>query len=151
MGESGRETEGAVDPVEVKARRRKAAATTGTWRERFLSQSLRTHFELKLTRPMLEMLCATSDDVIWDRARFGNMFSPDNWIVTETALAKRGLLVRKEPKAVKFKMGAQGWSPTSFYELTPAGVALVELLKVGGLYLPAQEALERLAGRKGRL
>lgn len=122
------------------------------WKEAFQSNSLRTHFEIKLTRPMLEMLCATSDDVIWDRQRFGTMFMPDNWIVTETALAKRGLLKRKPPRDVTIRVGGkEGYDLGSFYELTPAGRALVELLKVGGLYIQAQKALDRLATRKGRL
>lgn len=138
-----------AERIERNSRKRKAIADM-QWQEAFRAQQLKTHFSLQLTRPMLEMLCATSDDVVWDRARFGNMFMPDNFIVTETALTKRGLLRRKPPAIVKDAFGPDGFRLGTFYELTPVGVALVEMLKVGGLYIQAQRALDQLVARPGR-
>lgn len=113
------------------------------WQERFQSNVTRVRFEINLTRPMMEMLCACADDVMWDRAKFGGITFPDNWIATEFALTKRGLLERKPPRPVG--------DNTPPFRLTPAGVALVELMKVGGLFIPAEEAARKMRGRKGRM
>jgi hypothetical protein len=112
------------------------------WQDRFRSNVTRVRFVINLTRPMMEMLCACSDDVSWDRRRFGGITFPDNWISTEHALTTRGLLERKPPRPVTDS------SPP--FKLTPAGEALVELMKVGGIFIPAREAVERASARKGR-
>lgn len=118
---------------------------TPEWQEKFKSQMTRVSFELKLTRAMLEFLCAASDDVYWDRAAFGGLHYPDNWLATEYALTKRGLIVRRPPIEVKGRtVGSPPW------ELTPAGHAAIELLKVGGLFIEAQKAADRFAARKGK-
>lgn len=118
------------------------------WRDKFKSNVTRVAFQMKLSRPMMEMLCAASDDVAWDRAAFGgNIFQPDNWYITERALTQRGLLRRKKPQAVELQRGDRF---PNFYELTPAGVAVVELMKVGGIFLKADAARLKMSARKGR-
>lgn len=113
------------------------------WQDAFKSNSTRVRFAISLTRPMLEFLCAAADGVHWDRRAFGGITFPDNWISTEYALKKRGLIIRKPPQDAT-KYSVIPWS------LTPAGVALVELLKVGGLFIESNEAVEKMAARKGR-
>jgi hypothetical protein len=120
------------------------------WQEAFRSNMTRVSFQLMLTRAMLEFLCACADDVHWDRTRYGTLGYLDNWIATEHALTKRGLIVRKPPQPVGKGKRADGFlSPP--WELTPAGLAVVELLKVGGLFIEAREAADRIAARKGRM
>lgn len=115
------------------------------WRDRFKSNMTRVTFTLSLTRAMLEFLCAASDDVYWDRRAFGGLGYPDNFLATEHALMRRGLLVRLPPREVTGRnISAPPWS------LTPAGVQVVQLLKVGGIYIEAEEARQRFASRKGR-
>ena len=118
------------------------------WQDAFRSQMTRVTFNLMLTRPMLEFLCAASDDVHWDRTAFGHLGYSDNWIATERALTKRGLIIRKPPQNVK-KTGDNRLPPP--WEVTPVGRAVVEMLKVGGLYIEAQAAADKLQKRKGRL
>jgi hypothetical protein len=121
------------------------------WVEAFRSQMTRVSFQLMLTRPMLEFLCACADDVHWDRSRYGSLGYMDNWIATEFALTRRGLVVRRPPQVVKsIRHDHAGFVPPP-WELTPAGRAVVDLLKVGGLFIPAQEVADRAAARKGRL
>jgi hypothetical protein len=117
------------------------------WQDAFRSQMTRVTFQLMLTRAMLEFLCATSSDVHWDRRSFGHLGYSDNWMATERALTKRGLIKRKPPTPVKRE--SNGLPPP--WELTPVGVAVVEMLKIGGLYIEAQEAADKLQKRKGRL
>jgi hypothetical protein len=118
--------------------------TTG-WQDNFKSQMTRVSFSLSLTRPMLEFLCASADNVRWDRRAFGNLHYPDNWFATEHALMKRGLIERKPPHLVENKKFSE---PP--WRLTPAGLALIELLKIGGLYIEAEEAKQRFLDRPGR-
>lgn len=120
----------------------KKAQMPADWQDRFRSNVTRVRFEINLTRPMMEMLCACADDVQWDRAKFGGILFPDNWIATEFALTKRGLLERKPPRPVG--------DNTPPFTLTPAGMAMVELMKVGGIFMPAEAALAKMRGRKGR-
>jgi hypothetical protein len=126
------------------------------WQDKFKSYSTRVGFNLQLTRPMLEFLCSCADDVYWDRAKFGTIFFPDNWYSTEHALTKRGLVIRKPPQDVKKERAnnpdaTRGGGLAPPWELTPAGRAVVDLLKVGGLFISAAEALPKMKARKGRL
>ncbi len=111
-------------------------------RERFKTNVTRVSFQIKLSRPMMEMLCALSDDVRWDRDRYGSIFNPDNFIATPRALFERGLIRRKADVKAAF--------PGPFDELTEIGKAMVELMKVGGIFIEAEEARKKLSGRKGR-
>ena len=127
-------------------------APVSDWRDAFRSCMTRVTFRLVLTRPMLEFLCATAADVRWDRRAFGGLTYPDNWIATEHALAKRGLVVRKPPQAIE-KAKRKKDAILSFWPwmLTPAGESVVQMLKVGGLYLEPHEAVEKMSKRRGRL
>jgi len=127
------------------------------WQDAFKSYSTKVGFSLQMTRPMLEFLCACSDDVYWDRSAYGSIYFPDNWIATEHALVKRGLVVRKPPQVVETQRKAAGssaWRGNGLpppWELTPAGRGVIDLLKVAGLYLSADAATKKMATRKGRL
>lgn len=121
---------------------------TKDWRDAFKSNMTRVTFELKLTRAMLEFLCACSDGVRWDRRAFGGLLYPDNWLATEHALIRRGLLERL-PRQVAGPGGDGEVLVFLPWKLTPAGEALIELLRVGGLFIEAQEAKAKFSGRKG--
>lgn len=112
------------------------------WQEAFLGNTTRVGFNLKLSRPMMELLCATADSVYWDRAKYPGLYEPDNWISTERALKKRGLLrrltVKETDKMRKEKKSILHVPP---YALTPAGEAVVELLRIGGLFIQAEDAV----------
>jgi hypothetical protein len=62
----------------------------------FLSCTTRIGFDLKLSRPMMEFLCACSDDVEWDRRRFPCLYEPDNWIATESVVFRVVIIPHKE-------------------------------------------------------
>lgn len=113
------------------------------WREAFKGCMTRVSFELKLTRAMLEMLCALSDEVAWDRRAYGGLHYPDNFMATNHALTRRGLIERREPQKVR-----DGMPPP--WKLTPAGVAAIEMLRVGGLFIEAEAARTKLSKRRGR-
>lgn len=98
---------------------------------------------------MMEYLCALSDDVHWDRRRYHTIFYPDNFLATQHALERRGLIQRKSPRLIKKDDNKDPWSVT-FQMLTPAGISVVEMLKVGGLFIEAEEAAKKLSKRKGR-
>ena len=116
---------------------RKVAKITTDWKVLFRSSIMKTGFALVLTHPMLEYLCAVADNVHWDRSRnfqlTGNAM-PDNFIATSNALLKRGLI---QPRTHK----KNPWEPN--YDLTPAGLRIVELLKLAGEFKVADEALEQ--------
>lgn len=113
----------------------------------FLSCTTRIGFDLKLSRPMMEFLCACSDDVEWDRRRFPCLYEPDNWIATERALTKRGLLRRYSEIERKKRIKERGATWPIPYCLTEIGHAVVALLKVGGLFIEAEAAREKLQKR----
>jgi len=116
------------------------------WRSNFKAHCLRTNFQLGLTRPQLEMLCAVADDVQWDRWTFGGIHNPRNWIASEEALTKRGLIQRKKQQKVGHWNNA--YEIKSSCELTDAGRLIVELLKVTGLFIESDNAIERKASAK---
>ncbi len=105
------------------------------WRVAFRNSSMRTGLALVLSQPMLEYLCAASDNVQWDRSRYYHETGralPDNFIATANSLVKRGLITPK-------KIITDG----SRYDLTPIGHKLVEILKVSGEFKVADAALEK--------
>ena len=114
------------------------------WQEAFQTNITRVTFNLTLSRAMMEMLCALSDDVQWDRTRYGNLLYPDNFLATERALVARGLIVRKLRIAGKDPGGPP------FYKLTPVGVACAEMFRVGGCFIEATDARDKLNRRKGK-
>lgn len=133
------------------------------WQEKFRAHSIKIGFALTLTRPMLEFLCAVADDVQWDRLLYfqtGGLGHPECSITTAHSLVKRGLIDKqpREDVAAKRKQKqreanekaghfrALTWEEicqTSHWVLTPAGRALVELLKVGGLFVEADMAIAK--------
>lgn len=118
---------------------------TERWQDDFRNSSLRTTFSLNLSRPMLEYLCATADNVTWDRGIYRNSLTPNNWLATETALQRRGLCVRKSREEIdkessRLDRTDGGIASLAFYEmscckLTPAGQQVVELLKLAGIFV----------------
>jgi hypothetical protein len=117
-----------------------------TWKENFKSYTMRTNFHLGLTRPQMEFLCAVADDVMWDRFTYGMGTGPDNFIASEGALTKRGLIVRKTGK--RQLGGKHVYEFKHFCELTDAGWLVVELLKITGLFIQSDNAIERKATAK---
>ena len=129
---------------------------------------------------MIEYLSAVADDVYWDRHYYrGQCFKPDNWIATQEALLSRGLIrykpaltvwhkksdkAKKEHDARKEKgevfhsyvadwdgyMQLKGGVEASRHELTPAGQAVVEMLKAGGMFVSAKIAKKRMAASGGK-
>lgn len=126
------------------------------WQRSFQSSAMRTAFCLQLTQPMLELLCAIADGVTWDRHYYFPTFGaakPDNWLASEQALTKRGLVWRvpvdQQPQRTldeRFERGRQGL--IDYVKLTPAGEALVVLLKVTGIFAKADAAIDRDARRR---
>lgn len=116
------------------------------WKASFKGYAMRTNFCIGLTRTQLQFLCAVADDVMWDRWNFGSVHMPDNFIASETALTKRGLLQRKPKRALKAWNNV--YELTHFCELTPAGKLVVELLKLTGLFIESDHAVERRVATK---
>lgn len=116
------------------------------WKDNFRSYTMRTNFHLGLTRPQMEFLCAVADDVQWDRFTYGMGSGPHNFIASSGALAKRGLIVEKKTQ--------DKWEGKNVYEiksrwvLTDAGWLVVELLKITGLFIQSDNAIERKAANK---
>jgi hypothetical protein len=126
-----------------------------TWQDNFKSSCLAVGFRLGLTRAMCEFLSAVSDDVHWDRSIYGSSQAfPDNFLATSRALVKRGLIQQKpadELDAGKHRPARDGYELWSWqtWELTPAGAAVVTLLKLTGLYVEADMAVEKKARKVG--
>lgn len=124
------------------------------WQGNFRSSCLRVGFGLCLTRAMCEFISAVADGVHWDRSVYGAASPfPDNFLATSRALVKRGL-IRFKPEAER-EAGRRRETKTSYdlwswtqWELTPAGVHVVELLKLAGVFVEADMAIEKKA-RKG--
>lgn len=120
-----------------------------TWKTNFRAMAMRTSFSLSLSQTMLEFLCAVADGVQWDRGFYGvDIHRPDNWIASEAALTKRGLIVRKCREEMPFRERC----PTNedlrrqehnYCKLTPAGESVVQLLKVGGIFVEADAAINK--------
>lgn len=124
----------------------------GDWKDNFKAFTMRHNFHLGLTRPQMEFLCAVADDVQWDRFTYGMGSGPHNFIASSMALRKRGLIEEKKTK--------DKWSGKNVYDiksnwlLTDAGWLVVELLKITGLFIQSDNAIERsaakLVARKGK-
>lgn len=115
------------------------------WKMSFQANAMRSSFCLALTQPMLEFICATADGVHWDRRLYRaswGLARPDNWLASGGALIKRGLVERID---VRRELD-QNDMITSHYRLTPAGKALVNLLRVTGIFVAADSALAKQTG-----
>ncbi len=119
------------------------------WKSAFQGHAMRTSFCLALSQPMLEFLCATADGVHWDRRLYYRQWGgvkPDNWIASGQSLVKRGLIERM-PSSEIGSAPLQEAHLHAHHRLTPAGVALVELLKVSGIFMESDAAIEKRAKR----
>lgn len=117
------------------------------WADKFRHYSLRTNFHLGLTRPMLEYLCAVAQDCWWDRAIFRSGTAPDNFIASSHSLMKRGLIEEsKRPR----KKWSNLYEIQAAHVLTPAGEAVVKLLRITGLFIESDLAEQRKEARRKR-
>jgi hypothetical protein len=126
---------------------------TPDWKSAFQQSTMRTNFEMRLSQSMIEFLSATADDAHWDRVRDSTIHKPDNWVATSTSLQKRGLIMRKpqsqidregqEYRAKASNNGAYFWDSPCCYMLTPAGLAMVNLFKVVGIFVETEAAMNR--------
>ncbi len=119
------------------------------WKEALRASSLRVGFNLQLTKAMLQMLCAVADGVTWDRSLFPGLSCPDNWIGTQTSLVKRGLIQKKTREEIDSEYSirrddAKAWE-WSNYRLTPAGELVVQLIKLAGVFVEADAAINKKA------
>jgi hypothetical protein len=112
------------------------------WKSSFQGHTMRSSFALVLTQPMLEFLCATAEGTHWDRRLYYRQYGiakPDNWLGSGDALIRRGLIERLS----RTELGTE-WGDSellvSHYRLTPAGAAVVELLKVTGIFVESDSA-----------
>ena len=117
-----------------------------TWAEDFRQYAFRTNFMLTLSQAMIEFLCATADDVVWDRTRYSHNLKPDNFLASGRALEKRGL-VKRIPRDERLKNSTGDfWVDVGAYHvMTPAGEKVVELLKVTGCFVEADGAIIKKA------
>jgi len=106
------------------------------WAERLRSSVLKFGFNMNLSTAMLEFLCAVSDNVRWDRNLKSSIHAPCCWLVTEAALTKKGLVVRK----VKRDDTDGPILLQNMCEPTPAGQHVVELIKLAGIFVEHAEA-----------
>jgi hypothetical protein len=115
------------------------------WKSAFQGHAMRTSFCLALTQPMLEFLCATADGVHWDRYLYHRQFGmakPDSMFASGDALIKRGLIERLGRAEISGQPMSE-YHLHAHYRLTPAGEALVALLKVAGIFIEADAAIEK--------
>lgn len=114
---------------------------------------MRGTFTLALTQPMLELLCATADGVHTDRHLYFPVFGaakPNNYSISENSLVKRGLIERV-PKHLR-KIGFDEVE-TDHIRLTPAGEALIALLRVAGIFVEADASVlkrSRISDKRGK-
>lgn len=133
----------------------KLATPDPSWKDNFKSYSMKRTFMLGLSQPMIEMLCAAADDVLWDRSAYPNIHAPDNWFATEQSLIKRGLVERKSPEVTSkiFRKNTEKDTTVesrmeeTYIQLTPAGKALVELFRVTGIFIQSDAGIRKKARR----
>ena len=123
------------------------------WRAAFRSASLRVGFQVSLSRAMLEMLCAVSDGVQWDRALYPSLHVPDNWVATNASLFKRGLIERRPQAAIDREIARARASDErinmyewNHWQLTDAGRLVVKLVQLAGVFVESDVAI----GKKSR-
>lgn len=130
-------------PVSCVAKReRTRKAPPEDWRAAFRSTVMRTGLCLHLTQPMLEYLCSVADDVLWDRFQASSLARPNNTFTT-ACLEKRGLIQRKPPEHFEARRKSQDAREDAYDVLTEAGEAVVQLLRVVGVFVPADRAIKK--------
>lgn len=127
-------------------------ANSVDWQEALRKSSIRFGFQIQLTKAMLEMLCAVTDDVTWDRALFPSLHCPDNMTATQASLVKRGLIMKKSVAEVAAMSLKRETDKTMWewchYKLTPAGECVVQLIKLAGIFVEADVAIKKKARLK---
>jgi hypothetical protein len=124
------------------------------WQRNFRASTVAMGFRLSLTKNMLEFLCATADDVRWDG--FWELLHGLNQCgagaATAASLVRRGLLVDIYDSGQKLRL-VEGTLPDGSpdfragrWQLTPAGRAVVDLLRIGGLFIESDQAIARRHG-----
>lgn len=113
------------------------------WQSAFHGSVMRTGLLLSLSQAMLEYLCAVADGVLWDRFGHSALARPDNFLASSRSLEKRGLIRRRPLRKVIDPLAQIGLE--NHWELTPAGEAVVALLKAVGIFIEADRATERKA------
>lgn len=121
------------------------------WKGAFRQTTMRTTFNLQLSQPMIEFLCAVADRVEWDRMLYfqsGGIHRPDNHIAASRALEKRGLICidptydhQQRTDTWEEACGRTNW------QLTPAGEHIVALFKATGIFVEADAAIIKKAKR----
>lgn len=126
-------------------RKQRIDPTLPDWAQALRGSMLKFGVHLHLSQAMLEFLCAVADDVKWDRALDrGNIHRPDNWIASEVALTRRGLIKRKPPEILRECDRNRAAKPEwASCELTPAGKCVVELVKMSGIFVEQIESVVR--------
>lgn len=128
-------------------------AKAEAWRDSLKSSCVRVGFHIQLTRAMCEFLSAVADDVGWDRCKYGAASAfPNNFLATSASLVKRGL-IRQKPESERNKRENRMRLDDTLFEwsswvLTPAGEHVVGLLKMAGLFVEADAAIEKKAKKK---
>ncbi len=126
------------------------------WAEKLRSFSMKVGFHISLSRAMLDYLCATASDTQWDRALYGpDIHVPDNWLASEKSLEKRGLIERKSKAWFEARKNKHPGSRAEFCEvsmcvLTPAGRLVVDLLKLAGMFVESDAAINKKARKAQR-
>lgn len=118
---------------------------TPDWKSAFQGHAMRSSFCLALTQPMLEFLCATADGVHWDRRLYYQQWGqarPDSFITSARGLINRGLIERL-PQVEISGIPSDETRYYAHHRLTPAGSAIVELLKVSGIFVEADAAVQK--------
>jgi len=117
------------------------------WRINLRKSAMRLGFSLALSRPMLEYLSATADGVQWDRSLyFQGGPQTDNWMASQNSLIKRGLLIRKTDAEIALHRHVD--TPPGEWtcmKLSPAGVVVVELIKLAGMFVESDAAINKKA------
>lgn len=118
----------------------------------FKSATMRTNFCLTLSQPMIEFLCAVADDVEWDRSTYRSIHTPDNPWAPFRALEKRGLVIRKPEDEQRttseiLRLPVERFCEYSHWKLTTVGAAVVDMLKVAGIFVEADAAITKKARR----
>lgn len=103
------------------------------WQDALRRSVVTFGFNLHLSKSMLSYLCAVADDVTWDRMIESHISAPCNFITTEAALTKKGL-IRRKPRIISSNEQPQSTTWTNLCELTPAGDYVVQLVKLAGLF-----------------
>ena len=142
------------------------------WQAKFLSNTHRLTFQLRLSTMMMEFLAAVAGDCEWDRSSYGRQAGfnpyPCNFIGASRYLLDRGLIEEKplltahrqrenKRQAKAKKKGdlflwdhddfnnAIGGKGCNQYRLTPAGEKVVELFKVAGMFREQAKSKNRKA------